>query len=694
VRRRAPASGDEARGQGGAAGLAFGAWLDQGKQATDDDDRFDLVIAGQYQADIATAPTSDATLLAITWFDPAGPYRDWRADDALIQAMSGVAFGFGMPQGPPILAQGHGPQIVAGLTSFIAAMGALMSAPRPRRIDVNVLEAALCFTEPGAVIASASGLQSGRLGPNRLSPTYPCQVYASADGHVGVTALIPAQWASLAGLIGRPELAGEVRYATTLARLEHADEIDAILGPVFAQQPTDHWISMADALRIPITPVPRPGAAPDVPHWRDRGTFAPLTDEPGAPRAPTLPFRMDWDGVKSPRPFGPASAPLVGVRVADFSMGWAGPLAGRYLADLGADVLKIESTVRPDWWRGWEAGEPADPPLHELHLNFLAVNRGKRGLDLDLTTPGGLEDATAVIAASDVVIENLGPGVMERLGLGPQAQRALRPGIISISMPPFGRTGPLAGLRAYGSTVEHASGMPFVNGLEEWPPCLQHVAYGDPVAGLYAAAAALVALYSREQLGGADVELCQVECLFQLAADAIIGEQVLGRPSPRAGSRRPTVVPCCVVACAGEEAWLAVAADDAAAWQGLCAILGRSDWAGDASLATLAGRAAAAEGLEAGIAAWSAARNAREAAAELQRAGVAAAPVTPAHALPADPQLLHAGFFALQQRRYVGAHLTPQAPFRFDGARPPLCDPAPVLGEHTAQVLAELGSSS
>ncbi len=254
-------------------------------------------------------------------------------------------------------------------------------------------------------------------------------------------------------------------------------------------------------------------------------------------------------------------------------------------------------------------------------------------------------------------------------------------------MPPFGRTGPLAGLRAYGSTVEQASGLPFVNGHADWPPCQQHVAFGDPVAGLYGAAALLAGLWGRERLGGADIELCQVECLFQLCAEAIIGEQVLGRPSPRTGSRRATAPATCVAPTSGEDAWLAVAADDGA-WPDLCRLVGRGDLAADPDMAC------ADEAIEAAVGAWAAARTTTEAASALQAAGVAAAPVRPAHDLTNDPQLLATGHFASQHRRHVGEHLTPRPPFRFDGEPPPLRAPAPVLGEHTAEVTARIKGST
>jgi crotonobetainyl-CoA:carnitine CoA-transferase CaiB-like acyl-CoA transferase len=296
-----------------------------------------------------------------------------------------------------------------------------------------------------------------------------------------------------------------------------------------------------------------------------------------------------------------------------------------------------------------------------------------------------------VIAASDVVLDNQGPGVMEKLGLAAPAQRRLNPQVISIAMPPFGRGGPLSGLRAYGSTVEQASGMPFVNGRAEWPPSQQHVAYGDPVAGLYGAAAALVGLYGRERLGGVDIDLCQVECLFQVGSAGLIAEHAAGAPYPREGSRRPEMAPCCVVRGVGPDTWLAVAASSDAAWRGLAAAIDRADLAADPALARLAGRKAREAEIEAAIATWAAGQEPRTATAQLQAAGVAATAVIPTHELFPDPHLQDCGFWALQFRAYIDDHFTPEAPFRYDGERPPVVRPAPTIGEHTDEVLAELG---
>jgi crotonobetainyl-CoA:carnitine CoA-transferase CaiB-like acyl-CoA transferase len=287
------------------------------------------------------------------------------------------------------------------------------------------------------------------------------------------------------------------------------------------------------------------------------------------------------------------------------------------------------------------------------------------------------------------VLDNQGPGVMQRLGLGPAEQRRLNPATISLFMPPFGASGPLAGLRAYGSTVEQASGMPFVNGRAEWPPSMQHVAYGDPVAGLYAAAGALIGLFGRERLGGLALELCQVECLFQLGAAGIIAETAAGAPSPRTGSRRSGFAPCCVVKCDGDDfSWLVVAVDSDAAWRALAGVIGRPELAEPADLAS---RKAREDALEAAVAAWAAGQDHRAAAEALQQAGVPAAPVIPVHELFPDPHLQDCGYWAVQQRRYLGDHFVPATPFRYDGERPPMTRPAPTLGEHTEEVLAELG---
>ena len=690
---------DAEPGLAGAAG-AYAQWLDAGKQPVPAAARAvahaDLVIAGQDEGMvaqsrelIAAAGSPRPSLLAIRWFDPRGPYGRWHGCDEVICALSGIAYSFGTPQGPPTLARGHAPQVVAGVTAFTAGVAALLAAPprRPAEVEVNVLESFLCLSETGAVAALADpGARSARLGVNRFRPTYPCSSYRSRDGWVGVTCLTPAQWRGLCQLIGQPEASSRPELATALSRLQHAGEVDALLGPALARRTSAEWVADGLAGRIPIVAMPRPHELPAQEHWRQRGSFAPLPGHAAA--GPTLPFRYAHDGVtRRGHPGPPPPGPLGGVRVADFTMGWAGPLATRMLADLGADVIKVESQAHPDWWRGWEASD-GDESARERRPSFNTVNRGKRGVSLDLTGGPGLAAARALVAGADVVIENFAAGVLDKLGLGLDVQRAVSPGIVSVAMPAFGGSGPLAGTRAYGSTVEQASGLPFVNGEQAWPPCLQHVAFGDPIAGLYAAAAVLTALACRDRLGGTAVDLSQVACLFELGADAIISAQLTGGQLPRTGSRRPEAGWCCVVPAAGPDAWLAVAAGSASARRSLGRVLGRTGQDPDLGTATAAERSRQAAAIEAAVAEWARGRPAAEAAARLQEAGVPAAPVLPAHALGADPHLVATGVWPVMERPYAGRHAVGAPAFRFDGRRPPLSRPAPTLGQHTAEVLA------
>lgn len=698
---QAEADGDAALGYGGAAGEAFGRWLDQGKRRVGRE-AAETAAAGLRGAlslvvvdDDAPSAGDGALVLDISSFGHDGPYADWLTSAPLLQALSATAYDFGTPGGAPLLAQGHQIEVIAGATAFVAAAAALLGRARGlpvRCAEVTEFESGLCLAEVAAIDPAGRGRAGGRLGVNRFVPTYPCAVYRSADGWIGITALTPAQWSQLCALVGRPEMAADPRLATTIDRLAAADLIDEMLAAPLATRTTAEWVQAGIGLRVPFSPVLDQQGLLAAPMWRERASFAALDGE--ALRAPMLPFRVAAAGGRgAPLGDAPAAAagPLAGVRVVDFTMGWAGPLTTRHLADLGADVIKIESAAYPDWWRGWERNEGTDPPASEIKLPFMAVNRNKRGITLDLRDADDLARARALVAAADIVIDNFTPGTLDKLGLDVAARRTLRPDLVNIAMGAFGAYGPLSGVRGYGSTVEQASGLPFVNGFDDWPPTMQHVAYGDPIAGIYGAVAAVAALIGRERLGGADIDLSQVECLFQLGADAFLAVQVDGVPVPRRGSRRAAIAPCGAFPTAGADEWVAVAVGDEAQWQGLCARLGRDDWASEPALATPAGRNARAEELESALADWTCGHGQADAVRLLQAAGVGAAPVLRGGDLLDDPQLAARGFWRQVDRVHIGRYVQAAPPYRLEGVRPPIRRVPPVLGEHTDEVLVEFG---
>ncbi|MFO1079993.1 MAG: CoA transferase [Reyranellaceae bacterium] len=706
-----PGATDAAIGYGGGASAAYGAWLDAGKRRAADlaaaqaaaGGAIDLVIAGLDRATIADADAAIAAAglaaavrVGLTWFAPDGPYAEWTGSDAILQAMSGVAWPTGAIDGLPMLPRGHAPQIVGGTTGCIAGLAAVLGRDRGwagRRIDLDLLDANLCFMEGAVATDLAGGAPLARHGVNRFKSMFPVGIYRTRDGWLGVTANSPAQWVDLCDLIGRPELARDPRFTLTVQRVAFADELHPQLAAAFATRTSDEWLLAGQRRRVPLAPVPDLRALPGLPHWTGRGSFAPVPDQPAA-TGPTLPFRYQPLPAVAERlrPAQRATAvdrPLADLRVLDLSMGWSGPLATRHLADLGADVIKVESCVHLDWWRGFYTDLAVDPPPYETRPNFLMVNRNKRGVTLDLKSVAGKRLLLDLARRSDVMIENYAPGALDKLGLGAATMIAARPDLVHLSMGAFGATGPWRGFRGYGTTVEQASGLPFVNGEPDDPPTMQHAAYGDPVAGLFGAVACLVGLYDRaRRRRGAQIDLGQVECLFQLAADAVIAQSLRPDPLPRQGSRHPQAVVRCACPTAVAGRWIAITAETVAQGEALLRTIGRPDLAiDDGDPATWKRHE---DRLEAALRAWCATRDPDDAVSVLQAAGVSAGPVHATADLLADPQLAAAGVWRRADRRISGPHLTPLAPYRLDGRRPPLVNPTPTLGEHNGEVLGGL----
>ncbi len=377
---------------------------------------------------------------------------------------------------------------------------------------------------------------------------------------------------------------------------------------------------------------------------------------------------------------------LKGVRVVDLSMGWAGPLAARHLADMGADVVKVEGCVRFDWWRGWEATQEwIDEGGAEKSSAFNTVNRNKRGITLDLGTPKGSELLKRLVAVSDIVVENYSAGVLPKLGLSYPVLAEVNPAIVMISMPAFGTDGPWRHYRAYGSTVEQASGLPHLAGEADDPPTMVHVALGDAVGGLNGAAALFTALRTKKRTGkGQHIDLSQSECLFPLGIEGILTQSVTGQPPPRMGSRSSRFAPRGVYPCVGDDEWIAIEVRSEAEWQALAA------FAGIEGFRDAADRLRRVHELDAAVGAFTAGQVAEVLMMELQALGVRAGHVASGLELAVDPHLSARGFWKLMERDYVGELPHPAAPYRV-GEEPFDIDwPAPTLGRDNREVLSDL----
>ena len=377
---------------------------------------------------------------------------------------------------------------------------------------------------------------------------------------------------------------------------------------------------------------------------------------------------------------------LKGVRVVDLSMGWAGPLAARHLVDMGADVIKVEGCVRFDWWRGWEATQEwIDDGGAEKNPAFNTVNRNKRAITLDLSSPVGSDLLKRLVAISDVVVENYSAGVLPKLGLSYDALKAVNPALVMISMPAFGIDGPWRGYRAYGSTVEQASGLPHLSGTADAPPTMVHVALGDSVGGLNGAAALLTALRHKRRTGqGQYLDLSQSQCLFPLGIEGILTQSAAGETPPRLGNRSLRFAPHGVYPCAGEDEWIVIQVRSERQWQAL-AELAEIEGFGDC-----ADRLERVDELDRALAAFTAEQVAELLTATLQAAGIPAGHAASGLELGLDPHLTARGFWQLMERPYVGEIPHPAPPYRV-GERPfDIDSPAPTLGQHNREVLGEL----
>ena len=374
----------------------------------------------------------------------------------------------------------------------------------------------------------------------------------------------------------------------------------------------------------------------------------------------------------------------------DFSMGWAGPICTRTLADLGADVIKIEAIQYPDWWRGVDR-RPAYvlEQMYEKSVRYCIMNRNKRGITLDLTRPQGLQLAKRLLADADLVVDNYSVEVLPKLGLGYEVLRQLNPKLVMMSMSAFGTGSIHRDCRAYGSTLEQGSGLPSVVGDANGPPVMSHIAFGDAVGGLNGCAAVLIALIHARLTGkGQFIDLAQIECMMPFAAPWIVAHSIDGSAPAKYGNRHPDFVPHGCFPCAGSDNWIVVAVSSDAMWPKLCKLLGRSDWAADEALKSAAGRRQIENEIEAAITAWTSTRAPDDAMNALQAAGVASGVARLPIELLSDPQLHARGFIQEIDRAFIGRHPQPSMPFRETDRPFEIRSAPPTLGEHNREILA------
>jgi crotonobetainyl-CoA:carnitine CoA-transferase CaiB-like acyl-CoA transferase len=392
-----------------------------------------------------------------------------------------------------------------------------------------------------------------------------------------------------------------------------------------------------------------------------------------------------------------SQGPLHGVRVLDVTTAWAGPFVGRVLAALGADVVHVEAAKRMDLWRGGLTGENprrypdgvlGDRPYDRTVL-FNSQNLNKRSLCIDIKRPGGKEALQAAAANADVIVSNFTPGTLARMGLDYAQLSAANPGIILVEMPAFGRDGPMATLSALGPSMEFASGMSTFIGYGDGAPTATGPAYLDPIGGYNGAAAIMTALHQREQTGrGQYIEISQVEAAMPLIGGLVLASLENDEPPSPNGNRQPSAIIHDAFRCRGSEEWVAISIDTEAGWRELARLMGRDDLI-DLDLSTNEQRQAQSDCLHDAVAEWAANHEKHWIAPRLQLAGIAAAPVCHGKDVARDPHLHATEFFEEIVHPEAGPRPYQGLPFRFEVNGLPRLKPAPMLGQHTEEVLRE-----
>jgi benzylsuccinate CoA-transferase BbsF subunit len=376
-------------------------------------------------------------------------------------------------------------------------------------------------------------------------------------------------------------------------------------------------------------------------------------------------------------------APLDGIRVLDFTHVLAGPFCTRLLADLGADVVRVESSKHPD--HPWQSTYISDDHRHASYLN---TNRSKRSIAIDLKNDAGQKIALRLATAADVVIENFSAGVMGRLKLDYQAIEKLNPKIIYVSMSGYGHDGPRRDWTSMNMNLQGYSGLMTVTGAEGDPPTAISNSWNDYIGGLHACFAILQAIDKRGESGrGGVFDLSQFECSAAMIGPLLLSSAVNDNVSVRRGNRSDKVAPQGVYRCQGADDWCALSVETDQQWNSLVTLLGQPKWTSDNRFGSAAGRMDQHDEIDCCIEAWSRQFSSREVESRLKAAQVPAERVRRINDVIDDPNT-DTVFSSMPERR-VGSMLTTTLPFTLSPVALPVVRGAPGLGEHNAEVLRE-----
>lgn len=669
-------------------------------------------------------------VVSITPFGRTGPKADWPATDLTVWAASGAHILAGDSDRAPVRTSVPQSFLHAGADAAVAALIALQerhSSGLGQHVDISAQQS----SAQAALAANLGAPNNSGLTVHReaggLAGTFPIRLtWPCVDGYVAITMLFGQAftepnrrllaWVHEAGACTREdvdtdwglELAAMVRQeASPEPYFELCRKIGNFTGArtqaALFEEGLERGIYIAPAFDIAGLLGERQFHARGL--WMDLdlgggtarvpGAFSKLSGSPLTIPGPA-PVLDDWTatprkrtGARKARPFEPA-LPLAGLKVVDFMWVIAGPLCTRVLADYGATVVKVESSVRLDPARGSPAFRDGEPGV-DTGVPFSSFNAGKMSVTVDPSNPAGREVILDLVRWADIVTESFSPKAMKGWGLDYPALAEVNPSLIMLSSCLMGQTGPRAQVPGYGNMAAALAGFYDLTGWPDRSPAGPYLAYTDGVSPRFMLVSLLGALEHRRRTGeGQHIDLSQAEAAIHLLAPAILDHELNGRVWHRMGNRDLEYCPHGVYPARGEDRWVAIACQSDAAWRGLCGAMERDDLLADPALATAAGRFAREDELDRALAEWTDVRGESEVEAALTKAGVAAHAVQNSQECVDDPQLVH-------RRHFVAVPHTATEEMVVENTRSLLSRTpsrvtrgGPTLGEHNVEVLQDI----
>ena len=653
-------------------------------------------------------------VVAVTPFGLNGEARYRPADDLTLQAIGGISIGIGLPDRSPLKLPGDQSAFQAGLSAAIAGMTGLFARDRGGLFDVSAADVWAAFYSGVEVAMAHFGRHRKRRAGHRVSgQPYPRTVFRCQDGYFAVQCGESRHWHSFLHMIGREDLATHALFANRFkANDEHGDACDALIEPWFLRRTKDEILERCLEHKIPGAPVYAIKEVVQHPHLKHRGYFVsaraggrslllaghPYSGLTGASgKTETVDFHPRPAHGAPNTPSGTAIhshvdpvRPLAGLRVVDLGWVWAGAVPGHILADMGAEVIKVESASPLDYMR---QGRPIVGPQKDPEQNpmFQNVNRGKLSLRIKLDHPEAKAVLKDLVAVSAVVIENFSPGVMQKFGLSYAELQSVRPDLVMCSMSAVGQTGPLRGIRTYATMISSLAGLDSLVAYPGGRVLGAQSSYADPNASLHGTFGILAALWRREQTGqGAHIDFSQWE-----AAVSVMGEQVADyglherAPGPR-GTLHAGKAPHGNYPAAGRDRWIAISVANERQWGALKRVLGDPGWMSAGSFATPAGRLAKRTELDERLARETGMHEPDTLALALLAAGVPAAPLLDAAGVAENAQFRERQLFEMVEHPVLGQLPVYRLPWHIDGSAVPITRRAPLLGEHNDYTLKEV----